>query len=139
MATQSEFQVIIDSIQSEGIAINEAPIKELKKKLKNACSEFGIEDEKELLSIVSKMRRREKKVKYSAEERKRNNTFMKTIEQDVWRLNEVFEYLQHEKSELEREIQFYKQELDKQEIFPENNYYEEYLSPDFFALLEQDF
>ena len=140
MAKQSEIQVIIDSIRSEGITITDAPIKELKRKLKSACSEFGIGDEKELLNIVSKMRRRGKKVQYSAEERKRNSTFMKTVEQDVLRLIEVFEYLQHQKSELEREIQFYKQELDQQQdIFPENDCYEEYLTPDLLALFEQEF
>ena len=139
MAMQPEFQVIIDSVRSEGIVITDAPIKDLKRRLKNACIEFGVKDERELFNIVSKMRRRGKKVKYSAEERKRNNTFMRTIEEDVSKLIEVFDYLQYQKSDLEREIQFYKQELDQQDIFPENVCYEEYLTPDLLALLEQEF
>ena len=136
---QSQFNMVMQLIKSEGKDLTSAPIKESRKQFRAYCTELGVENVKELNRLLSEFRRRGKKVKYSADERKRNNDCMKDIEIEVSKMFEDLEQLRQEKSELEQEIEFYKDKLSKPETPQEDqfyfDYYEQFLSPEILELM----
>ena len=137
---QSDIELLQQTIRLEGNGLTSRPIKQLRRELRENCSRLGIENVKELSKLLSRERRRGKKVKYSSEERKRNSSFMRTIEWEVSRMVEELDRLNQEKCDLEREIEFYKQELSKNETTEESEYLDEYdfmMSPEILEMLLQ--
>ena len=136
---QSQFNKVMQLAQSEGLDLTSAPIKESRTQFRASCSKLGIENEKDLIRILSEVRRRAKKVKYSSDERKRNNNFMIDIEIEVSKKIEELEQLRQEKLVLEQEIEFYKDKLNMPETPKEDafyfDYYEQFLSPEILELM----
>ena len=139
LSIQTQFDQIRAHAQLKGIDLTNAPIKESRLQLREICSILGINNVKDLIQILSEVRRRAKKVKYSADERKRNNNYMKDIEIEVSKMIDELEDLRQEKLELEEEIEFYKDKLNIPETPKEDmfyfDYYEQFLSPEILELM----
>ena len=107
----SRFPLLNTLLNLNGNDLISKPIKELRKDLKANCDYYGIYNAKELSKLLSKERRREKKVIYSYQERKRLDNKFKNNEMDLSEMKEMALSLQKEKSILLEEINFYQDEI----------------------------
>ncbi|KAI6657205.1 hypothetical protein LOD99_11194 [Oopsacas minuta] len=89
------------------------PIKDLRRELKANCYFYGIHNVKELSLLLSKERRREKKVIYSYQERQRIENKSKNNEGEIETLEELKLTLINEKIRLQEEISFYQNEINQ--------------------------
>lgn len=109
----SRFPLLNTLLNLNGNDLISKPIKELRQHLKANCEYYGVYNAKELSKLLSKERRREKKVIYSFQERKRLDNTFKNNEEDLSELKEIASTLQEEKTTLLEEIAFYQNEIDQ--------------------------
>ena len=107
----SKYPILNILLELEGKDLIAQPIKDLRKKLKDSCELYGIDDVKEINSLLSKERRREKKAIYSAQERERNDCKYKNIEIDLGNLEEDAQELRGERLKLINEINYYQKQM----------------------------
>ena len=107
----SRFPMLNTLLNLNGNDLISKPIKDLRKDLKANCEYYGIYNAKELCKLLSKERRREKKVIYSYQERKRLDSKLRNNEMDLGEMKQIALSLQEEKSILLDEITYYQNEI----------------------------
>ena len=105
---QTSLNIFNNFIKQRVNTLVQTPIKTLRKELREECLKKGTPDVKELSSLLSRERRRSKKVLYSADERRRNKKLMRSITTDVRSMLIEADSLREEISALEYEVMFYK-------------------------------
>ena len=120
----SRFTILNFLLNLQGNDLIEKSIKDLREKLQVNCELRGY-NVKEVTQLLSDERRRVKKVRYSKQERRRNDHKSRLDELDIESLRDSRIQLRNEKIKLTKEIRFYKHAI-----------YEEPKQIDFFDPME---
>ena len=106
-------------VEQHGSSLTNSPITFLRKELRDDCLKNGV-SVKEVTALLSKERRRSKKVIYSAGERKRNREQVEKTKIEMRSLLEEKDCLRREKFELTLQLNYYHREIMKEqtEIYP---------------------
>ena len=115
--SETSLNVYKNFIKQSANTLTRTPIKTLRKELKEDCLKYGCPDVKQMSSLLSRERRRCKKVLYSADERSRNKHVLSKITTDLQRMLMEAESLKMEKFALESDLIFYKTALSR--LLPE--------------------
>ena len=106
--SETSMNIFNNFIKRREKTLIETPIRSLRQQLKEECVTSGCPDIKYMSSLLSRERRRIKKVIYSKDERKRNKQLLGKITADVRGMLLQAESLKMEKYALENDLIFYK-------------------------------
>lgn len=101
-------------VKQQGSSLTNSPIAYLRKELRDDCLQKGV-SVKEVTALLSKERRRSKKVLYSAGERKRNKEQLDKTRTEMRSLLEEKDCLRREKYQLCWELEYYHSEMAKEQ------------------------